>query len=75
MTKENTPFKKGESYLVIYEFDPSKIQVDNCLVWRDQRNLRDIKAISSKYCLTQHKPLVCDFRIMIVKVTKIKLLL
>ena len=75
MIKENTPFKKGESYLVIYEYGPLKIQGDNCLVWRGQRNLRDIKAISSKYCLTQHKPLVFDFRIRTVKVTKRKLLL
>lgn len=75
MIKENTPFKKGESYLVIYECGPLKIQGDNCLVWRGQRNLRDIKTISSKYCLTQHKPLVFDFRIRTVKVTKRKLLL
>ena len=63
----NILFKERENQLVMYLFDPSKIQV-HCLTWRLQRkSLKDINVIPSKQCITWHKPLVFDLKIIKAK--------
>ena len=60
----NTLFMKRVSHLVTYESDPSKTQVDYCLETRKQRKfLKDTKVLPNEECITQHKPLACDFNI------------
>ena len=65
MTVGNTLFKKRTSHLVTYESCPLKSQVDYCLVRRNQRQF-------GGECITQHKPLECDFKIWKVKDTRRK---
>ena len=70
MTVENTLFKKRLSYLVTHESGQSKIQV-YCLLSTNRRKfLKDIIVLLSEECITQHKPLVCDFKIRKVKDTR-----
>ena len=63
MTVGNTLFKKRASHLVIYEYCLLKSQVDYSLVRRNQRKF-------GEECITQHKPLECDFKIRKVKDTR-----
>ena len=71
MTLGNTPFKKRAIHLVTYESGPSKTQIDYCLVKRNQRNLlKDIKFLPNEEYITQHKPLVCNFKIKKLKSTR-----
>ena len=74
MTVGNKLFKKRASHLVIYESGPSKAQINNYLLRRNQRKFfKDMKTLPSEECITRHKPLVCEFMIKIVKDTKTKL--
>ena len=64
MAVGNILFKNKASHLVTYKPGPSKIQVDYCLVRRNQRKfLKDIKFLRSKECITEHKVLVFEFKI------------
>ena len=64
-TVRKTIFKKTESHLTIHE------SVD--LVRGDQRKfLNDIKVSPSEKCITQYKPLLCDFKVRKIKNTRIK---
>ena len=69
----NTLFRKKTSNLLACEPGPSKTQVDYCLIRRNQRKfLKDIKVLSSEEYITQHNPLICDFKIRKVKDTRRK---
>ena len=69
----NTFFKKRVSHLVTHESRPSKTQLDYCLIRRNQRKfLKDMKVLPSEECITQYKPLVCDFKKRKVKDTRNK---
>ena len=57
-------FHKRKSHPVTYESGPSKMQVEYCLVRRDQRKfVKDMKALPSERCITQHKQVLCNFKI------------
>ena len=61
---ENTLFSKRENHLV----DSPKAQVDYFFVWSDQKKFaKDLKVVSHEECITQHKPLDCDFKTKKVK--------
>ena len=69
----NTFFQKRDTHLVTYESGLSKTQIDYCLVRRTQRKLlKDVKVVPGEECITQHKPLVCDFKIKAKKSIKRK---
>ena len=73
MTVGNKLFKKRASHLATHESGPSKTQVKYCLVRRNQKQfLKDTKVLHCEECITQHKPLVCDFKIRKVKDTRRK---
>ena len=73
MLVANTVFKKRESHLVTYESGTSKTQVDYLLVRkRDRKLLSDVKVIPSEEIVTQHKPVVCDFKVKKVHEVKRK---
>ena len=64
MSVDNTLFKKRASHLVTYESGPSKTHIDYYLVRRNQiRFFKDLKVLPSEECITQHKLLVCYFKI------------
>ena len=68
MTVGNTRFKKRAIHLVTYESGPSKTQSDYCSVRRNQRRfLKDTQVSLCQEWITQHKPLVSDFKIREVK--------
>ena len=49
--------------------------VDYCLVRRNQKKCsKDTNVSPSEECITQHKPLVCDFKIRKVKEARRKVL-
>ncbi|KAK3893367.1 hypothetical protein Pcinc_002801 [Petrolisthes cinctipes] len=71
MLVANTVFKKRESHLVTYESGTAKTQVDYLLVRKkDRKLLSDVKVIPSEEIVTQHKPVVCDFKVK--KVCQVK---
>ena len=71
MLVANTIFKKRNSHLVAYESGIAMTQVDYILVKKkDRRYLQDVKVIPGEKFVTQHKPVICDFRIK--KVYKVK---
>ena len=60
----NSLFMKRESHLVTYQSGEEQSQIDYILVKRQNITLvRNVKVISNKECVTQHKVLVCDARI------------
>ena len=70
MAVGRTLSKKRANHLVTCESGPSKTQFDYCLLRRNQRKfLKDIKVLPKAECpksylsLTQHKPLILDFKI------------
>ena len=67
-TVRKTIFKKTASHLIIHESVPAKSKVD--VVRGNQRKfLNDIKVSPSEKCITQYKPLLCDFKIRKIKNT------
>ena len=59
--------------MVTYESGTAKTQVDYLLVWkRDRKLLSDVKVIPSEEIVTQHKPVVCDFKVKKVHEVKRK---
>ncbi|KAK3896219.1 hypothetical protein Pcinc_000141 [Petrolisthes cinctipes] len=71
MLVANTVFKKRESHLVTYESGTAKTRVDYLLVRKkDRKLLSDVKVIPSEEIVTQHKPVVCDFKVK--KVCQVK---
>lgn len=72
MTVRNTLFQKRASHLVNNESGPSKTHLDYFWVRRNQQKfLKDIEALPSEQCITQDKPLVCDFG-MILRFKKLR---
>ena len=73
MAVENTLFTQIASHPVIFDFGPSKTQVDYCFVRRKQRNFfKDIKPLPSEGHITHHMSLECYFKIRKVKDTRRK---
>ena len=69
----NTYFKKKESHLVTFESGSARTQIDYFLFRQNQRKyLCDVKVIPSEECITQHKPVVCVFKIRKLKSSKRK---
>ena len=63
----NTLFKKRNSHLITYASGDHETQVDNILFRRGLRkHIRDVKVIPGEECLTQHRLLVCIFKIAAV---------
>ena len=63
MAVGNTFFKKRASHLNTYESGPSKLYVHHCMPRGNQRKLlRDIKVLHNEECITQHKPVSCDYK-------------
>ena len=56
---------KREGYLVKYQSGENQSQIDDILVKRQNIKLmRDVKVIPNEECVTQHKLLACDERIV-----------
>ena len=69
----NTLFKKRVSHLITYESGGDSTQVDYILFRRSLRKLiRDVKVFPGEECLTQHKLLVCIFKITVLPKPKRK---
>ena len=63
----NTLFKKRDSHLITYASGDHVTQVDYILFRRNLRKLiQDVKVIPGEECLTQHRLLVCTFRITVL---------
>ena len=61
----NPLFTKRESHLVTYQSGENQSQIDYILVKRQNIKLvRDVKVIPNEECVTQHKILACDTRIV-----------
>ena len=59
--------------MITYESGDNKTQVDYILFRRSLRkNIRDVKVIPGEECLTQHRLLVCIFKIAAVRRVKRK---
>ena len=57
--------RKRENHLVTYQSGENQSQIDYILVKRQNIKLvRDVKVIPHEKCVTQHKLLVCDARIV-----------
>ena len=62
----NTLFKKRDSHLITYASGDHKTQVDYILFRSGLRKLiKDVKVIPNEECLSQHRLLVCTFKISI----------
>ena len=69
----NTLFKKRNSHLITYASGDHETQVDYILFRRGLRkHIRDVKVIPEEECLTQHRLLVCIFKIAAVPRVKRK---
>ena len=61
----NSLFTKRESHLVTFQSGENQSQIDYILVKRQNVKLvRDVKVIPNEECVTQHKLLVCDAKIV-----------
>ena len=75
MTAGYTLFGKRASHLVTYKSVPSNIQVDYCLVNRNQKKvLKDMEVLTSRECITQYKLLIWDLMRRKIKNTRITLI-
>ena len=69
----NTLFKKRNSHLITYASGDHETQVDYILFRKGLRKyIRDVKVIPGEECLTQHRLLVCIFKITAVPRVKRK---
>ena len=69
----NTLFKKRNSHLITYASGDHETQVDYILFRKGLRKyIRDVKVIPWEECLTQHRLLVCIFKIAAVPRVKRK---
>ena len=69
----NTLFKKRNSHLITYASGDHETQVDYILFRKGLRKyIRDVKVIPWEECLTQHRLLVCIFKIAAVPQVKRK---
>ena len=70
----NTLFKKRNSHLITYASSDHETQVDYILFRKGLcKHIRDVKVILGEECLTQHRLLVCIFKIAAVPRVKRKL--
>ena len=61
----NSLFTKRESHLVTYQSGENQSQIDYILVeWQNIKLVCDVKVIPNEECVSQHKLLVCDARIV-----------
>lgn len=64
----NTFFQKKEEHLITFKSGPSKSQIDFFLVRREElKGAKDCKVIPGESLTAQHRVLVMDFRIAVVK--------
>ena len=64
--------KTNMEVMFILDFSAST-QVDRCFIRKNQRKFfKDINILTSEECITQHKPLVCDFKLRKVEDTRRK---
>ena len=69
----NTWFKKRLNHLITYESGDHSTQVDYILFRRSLRKLiQDVKVIPGEECLTQHRLLVCVFKVSVLPKPKRK---
>ena len=69
----NTLFKKRNGHLITYASGDHETQADYILFRRGLRkHIRDVKVIPGEECLTQHRLLVCIFKIAAVPRVKRK---
>ena len=72
----NTLFMKRDSHLITFDSggsNPNYTQIDYFLFRRSMRNhLKNVKVIPGVECLTQHRLLVCDFKITLLPKPKRK---
>ena len=69
----NTLFKKRNSHLITYASGDHETQVDYILFRNGLRKyIRDVKVILGEECLTQHRLIVCIFKIAAVPRVKRK---
>ena len=60
----NALFKKWKTHLIKYESGPSKMQLDYCLVKRNQGfYLKGINVLPNEDFITQQKPVLFDLKI------------
>ena len=64
----NSRFKKRPSHLITFESGENRRQIDYILCRKQNFKLIiDVKVIPGEECVTQHKLLVCDLRLMTCK--------
>ena len=64
--------KTNMEVMFILDFSAAT-QVDRCFIRKNQRKFfKDINILTSEECITQHKPLVCDFKLRKVEDTRRK---
>ena len=69
----NTLFMKKDDHLITFASNPNKTQIDYFLFRRRLRGLlKDVKVIPGEECLTQHRLLLCSFKVSTVPKPKRK---
>ena len=69
----NTIFKKRDSHLITFQSGDHNTQIDYVLFRRSLRKcIQDVKVIPGEECMTQHRLLVCIFKMKALPQTKRK---